>query len=233
MNPGGSVKDRAALAMIRAMEDEGELKEGGTVVEGTGGNTGVALSMLVAAHANNPSKRYKCVLTMPTSVAAEKVATMRATGATVELCDTKWGVKDPGHYTRRAKAIAAATPGAVHTDQFSNAANRRAHETGTAPELLSQAAAMGLSLTGFACAAGTGGTIAGVAKHLAEASPETQVALVDCQGSGLKAYLESGEFKKGGHEGGLGDTLAEGIGIGRLVVSCPALCWLGAESWLL
>jgi cysteine synthase A len=213
LNPGGSVKDRAAASLLDHYEASGQLLPGGLVCEGTGGNTGIALAMMCGW------RGYKCYVSMPDTVSSEKISTMRALGATVEVCPSTVGVSDPAHYTSRARAVAASTPGAVHTDQFGSLANMRAHETGTGPEIL---AACPGGLDGFACAAGTGGTIAGVASFLAAASPSTQICLVDPQGSGLKSYLASGTFSKAGHEGGKGDTLTEGIGIGRLTANFAA-----------
>jgi len=210
-NPGGSVKDRAALSLLNHFETTKQLLPGGTVVEGTGGNTGVALAMLCAA------RGYKCILTMPTTVAQEKISTMEAFGATVELCATSHTVNEPGHYTQRAATIAASLPNAVHTNQFLNTANKQAHETTTGPEILRQALSVHDALSGFACAAGTGGTIAGIASFLAAASPATTVTLVDCDGSSLGNYLTKGEFSKAP-----GDTLTEGIGIGRLTANFAA-----------
>ena len=236
-NPGGSVKDRAALFMIQSAVRSGELKPGGLVVEGTGGNTGVALSMICA------SLGYKCYLTMPTNVSLEKQLTMKAFGATIELCDTKFGVSDAGHYTQRAKAVAkevrmgarstadfhsctqpqsyisyvsprsSSHPqrGGVHTDQFYNLANSNAHSSQTAPELVSQLCSLNISDYIFATGAGTGGTISGVASHLGHLSEKPPVVLVDFEGSGMKAYLKTGQFTKAP-----GNTEAEGVGISRL-----------------
>ncbi|GMI43173.1 hypothetical protein TrCOL_g9760 [Triparma columacea] len=203
-NPGGSVKDRAALFMIQSAVRSGELKPGGLVVEGTGGNTGVALSMICA------SLGYKCYLTMPTNVSLEKQLTMKAFGATIELCDTKFGVSDAGHYTQRAKAVAKER-GGVHTDQFYNLANSTSHSSQTAPELVSQLCSLNISDYIFATGAGTGGTISGVAKHLGHLSEKPPVVLVDFEGSGMKAYLKTGQFTKAP-----GNTEAEGVGISRL-----------------
>ncbi|GMH65819.1 hypothetical protein TrST_g216 [Triparma strigata] len=206
LNPGGSVKDRAAVSLLDHYSASGQLLPGGLVCEGTGGNTGIALAMLCG------QRGYSCYVSMPDTVSSEKISTMRALGATVEVCPSTASVSDPEHYTSRARSIASSTPNAVHTDQFGSLANMRAHSTGTGPEILAACP----DLDGFACAAGTGGTIAGVASYLSSSSPSTQICLVDPQGSGLKNYLSSGSFSKSGHENGLGDTLTEGIGIGRL-----------------
>jgi len=196
------VKDRAALSMINAAVSCGALKPGGLVVEGTGGNTGVGLAMLCA------SLGYRCYFTMPSNVSIEKQLTMKAYGASVELCDTKYGVKDDGHYTSRARKVAREN-GGIHTDQFYNLANADAHKSTTGPEIKLQLEDLGISSYAFATGAGTGGTIAGIAEILS--SPSTSIVLADFEGSGLRSYLSTGEFVKSP-----GSTEAEGVGISRL-----------------
>ncbi|KAJ9466184.1 Cysteine synthase [Diplonema papillatum] len=207
MNPGSSVKDRAAVSLIRQCEAAGKLQPGGTLVEATGGNTGVGLAMMGAAMG------YKVTLTMPDNVSPEKIATMKAYGADIELCSTTHAQTDAGHFTQRAVVVAKATPGAVHTDQFNNTANMLAHYRTTGPEILKQLP----ELTAFACAAGTGGTIAGVASYLKEQNAATHTCLVDIAGSGLRNYLTTGTFARNPNR-----STAEGVGIMWLVSNFAA-----------
>lgn len=153
-HPGGSVKDRAAHALVESAVASGELKPGGTIVQGTGGNTGVSLAMIARA------KGYNCHLTIPENISPDKTELLRLLGAEVTVCPCV-PFKDPRSYMSRAVAIAAATAGAVMPDQFENVANANAHFRTTGPELWRQA---GESLDGFVCAAGTGGTIGGVSR---------------------------------------------------------------------
>ena len=151
-NPGSSVKDRAALWIIRDAEARGELKPGGTVVEGTAGNTGIGIALVANA------RGYKTIIVMPDNQSREKMDTLLALGAELVLVPpTKFS--DAGHFVHTSRRLAEETPGAVWANQFDNIANRRAHIEGTAAEIWEQT---GGRIDGFTCAAGTGGTIAGV-----------------------------------------------------------------------
>jgi cysteine synthase len=151
LNPTGSVKDRAALKIIEELEQSGALKPGGTIVEGTGGNTGVALAQLAIA------RGYKALLYAPCNISQEKVDLMRRLGAELHL-QPLVPFSSPEHYANMAHAEAARREGAVCSNQFENMANFRAHYSGTGPEIWDQA---GHRVDAFVCAAGTGGTIAG------------------------------------------------------------------------
>ena len=188
LNPGGSVKDRPALAMIRAAEDEGLLRRGSTIVEPTSGNTGVGLAMIAA------QRGYKCIFTMPDKIAEEKRQLLRAFGARVVVCPT---AVDPGHpdsYYSVADRITADTPGAFQPNQYRNAANPSAHELTTGPEIWRQTAGL---VTHFVAGVGTGGTISGVGRYLKAQNPAIQVIAADPQGSiysggGGRPYLVEG-----------------------------------------
>ncbi|MBV7255665.1 cysteine synthase A [Pacificimonas sp. WHA3] len=199
-NPGGSVKDRAALFMIETAEREGRLKPGGTVVEGTAGNTGIGIATVANA------KGYKTIIVMPNNQSPEKMATLRALGAELVLVPpTKFA--DPEHFVHRSRRIAEETPNAVWTDQFDNIANRAAHIEGTAAEIWH---ALRNRIDGFTCAAGTGGTIAGVGMGLKARSRDVTIALTDPHGAALYSYFTAGELTSEG------SSVAEGIGQGRI-----------------
>jgi cysteine synthase A len=198
--PGGSVKDRAALSIVRAAEASGALAPGGAIVEATGGNTGIALALIAA------QRGYRCFLTMPPTTSPEKVALARALGATVEVCAAV-AFGEPEHYYARAAAIAAER-GAVWTDQFENAANRAAHFDTTGPEIWAQA---GGRVDALALGAGTGGTIGGLATFLRARNPALRVFLIDPPGSALAAYVTRGELVASP-----GPTINEGIGLARI-----------------
>jgi cysteine synthase A len=202
-NPGASVKDRAALWIVRDAEARGELKPGGTVVEGTAGNTGIGLALVANALG------YKTVIVMPDNQSREKMDTLRALGAQlVTVPPTKFA--DPNHFVHTSRRLAEETPGAVWANQFDNVANRKAHIEGTAPEIWEQ---MGGRIDGFTCAAGTGGTIAGVGMGLKERNPNVTIALTDPHGAALYSYYETGELKAEG------TSVAEGIGQGRITAN--------------
>ena len=158
LNPGGSVKDRAALYMIEQGERAGELQPGSTIYEGTGGNTGVGLAMVAAA------KGYGAVLAMPASIAQEKIDAMQTFGAQVLLTPSV-PFTSPEHYFHRAREGAAADPKGYWCNQFDNMENYNSHYTGTAPELWAQSQK---TVTGFVVACGTGGTLAGITGYLKE-----------------------------------------------------------------
>lgn len=199
-NPGSSVKDRAALYIIRDAEDRGELKPGGTVVEGTAGNTGIGIALVANA------RGYKTVIVMPDNQSKEKMDTLRALGAELVLVPpTKFA--DPAHFVHTSRRLAEETPGAVWANQFDNTANRKAHIEGTAPEIWEQ---MDGRIDGFTCAAGTGGTIAGVGMGLKAFDENICIALTDPHGAALYNYYANGELKAEG------SSVAEGIGQGRI-----------------
>jgi len=202
-NPGSSVKDRAALWMIRDAESRGDLKPGGTVIEGTAGNTGIGIALVANALG------YKTIIVMPDNQSKEKMDTLRALGAELVLVPpTKYS--DPGHFQHVSRRMAEETPGAVWAGQFDNVANRKAHIEGTAPEIWEQLAGR---VDGFTCAAGTGGTIAGVGMGLKEKNPDIRIALTDPHGAALYNYYAKGELLAEG------SSVAEGIGQGRITAN--------------
>jgi len=188
MNPGGSVKDRIGLAMIEAAEASGKLEPGGTIVEATSGNTGLALAMAASI------KGYHCIFTMPDKMSSEKVKLLRAFGAEVVIVPTAVPPDHPEHYTVKAKSIAAATPNAVLADQFYNSANPEAHYRTTGPELWEQTEGR---ITHFFAGAGTGGTITGTARFLKEKNPDVQICGVDPEGSLIAPFFNTGEMVEG------------------------------------
>ena len=188
MNPGGSVKDRIGLAMIEDAERKGLLKPGGTIVEATSGNTGLALAMAAA------SKGYRCIFTLPDKMSQEKVKLLRAFGAQVVITPTAVPPDHPEHYLNKAKTIAAETPGAVVANQFYNPANPDAHYRTTGPELWEQS---GGRITHFFAGAGTGGTITGTGRFLQEKNPAVRIVGVDPEGSVIKPFFHTGEMIQG------------------------------------
>ena len=202
-NPGASVKDRAALYIVRDAEGSGALQPGGTIVEGTAGNTGIGIALVANALG------YRTVIVMPDNQSAEKMATLRALGARLVLVPpTKFA--DPAHFVHTSRRLAEETPGAVWANQFDNTANRKAHIEGTAQELWEQLEGR---IDGFTCAAGTGGTIAGVGLGLKERDDTVRIALTDPHGAALYSYYTAGELK------GEGSSVAEGIGQGRITAN--------------
>jgi cystathionine beta-synthase len=173
-NPGGSVKDRIGLPIVEAAERSGALKPGGTIVEGTSGNTGVGLAIAAAM------KGYKCIFTMPDKMSQEKVRLLKAFGAEVIVTPTAVPPDHPDNYVEAAKRIARETPNAVLANQFYNQANPDAHYATTGPELWEQT---GGRITHFVAAAGTGGTLSGVGRYLKERNPDVQIVAADPQGS--------------------------------------------------
>jgi cystathionine beta-synthase len=184
MNPGGSIKDRIGLAMLEAAENDGTLKPGGTIVEATGGNTGLALAMAASL------KGYRCICTMPDKMSSEKVKLLRAFGAEVIITPTAVPPDHPDHYLQRARSITAATPGAVMADQFYNEANPKAHYETTGREIWEQTDGR---ITHFVASAGTGGTITGVGRYLKEKNPDVLVVGVDPEGSMVAPFFNTGE----------------------------------------
>ena len=199
-NPGASVKDRAALYIIRDAEKNGELQPGGTVVEGTAGNTGIGIALVANALG------YKTIIVMPDNQSREKMDTLRALGADLVLVPpTKYA--DPAHFVHTSRRLAEETQGAIWANQFDNTANRKAHIEGTAAELWEQLQGR---IDGFTCAAGTGGTIAGVGLGLKERDEQVRIALTDPHGAALYNYYADGELRSEG------SSVAEGIGQGRI-----------------
>ena len=203
MNPGASVKDRAALWIVRDAEAKGELRPGGCIVEGTAGNTGIGLALVANALG------YRSIIVMPDNQSQEKMATLRALGAELVLVPpTKFS--NPSHFVHTSRRLAEETEGAIWANQFDNVANRRAHIEGTAPELWDQLEGR---IDGFTCAVGTGGTLAGTALGLKERSDKVTIALTDPFGAALYNYYAHGELKSEG------SSVAEGIGQGRITAN--------------
>ncbi|MBB3911327.1 cysteine synthase A [Sphingomonas desiccabilis] len=202
-NPGASVKDRAALSIIEDAEARGLIAPGGTIVEGTAGNTGIGLALVANA------KGYRTIIVMPETQSREKMDTLRALGAELVLVPAA-PYSNPGHFVHTSRRIAEETPNAIWANQFDNIANRRAHITGTAPEIWEQ---MDGRIDGFTCAAGTGGTLAGVGLALKERDPNVTIALSDPHGAALYEYYANGELKSEGA------SVAEGIGQGRITAN--------------
>lgn len=184
MNPGGSVKDRIGPAIIAAAEADGKLKPGGTIVEGTSGNTGIGLALAATA------KGYRCIFTIPDKMSQEKVRLLKAFGAEVIVTPTAVPPDHPDNYVETAKRIARETPNAVLADQFYNQANPQAHYETTGPEIWEQTDGR---VTHFVAAAGTGGTLTGVGRYLKEKNPEIRVVGGDPIGSILREYAETGQ----------------------------------------
>ena len=201
MNPGGSVKDRAALWMIREHEKSGALVPGGTVVEGTAGNTGIGL-----AHICN-ARGYPCVIYMPDNQSQEKVDILRTLGAEVRVVPTV-PYRDEMNYQKQAGRFAAELPNGVWANQFDNTANRLAHYESTGPEIWQQTEG---AVDAFVSAVGTGGTLAGVSRFLKERNPNVRTVLADCMGSALYSYVTSGEAVMS-----QGPSITEGIGNSRV-----------------
>ncbi|HEV2641322.1 MAG TPA: pyridoxal-phosphate dependent enzyme [Candidatus Elarobacter sp.] len=186
-NPGGSVKDRIGLPIIERAEREGRLKPGGTIVEGTSGNTGVGLAIAAAL------RGYRCIFTLPDKMSQEKVRLLKAFGAEVIVTPTAVAPDHPDNYVMMAKRIAAETPNAILADQFYNPANPEAHYATTGPELWEQTEG---KITHFVASAGTGGTITGVGRYLKERNPDIRIIAGDPTGSILAEYWKShGEHK--------------------------------------
>lgn len=188
MNPGGSVKDRIGLAMLEAAERDGRLRPGGTIVEATGGNTGLALAMVASL------KGYRCICTMPDKMSSEKVKLLRAFGAEVIITPTAVPPDHPDHYLNRARSVTAETPGAVMADQFYNPANAAAHYETTGREIWEQSEGR---VTHLVAGAGTGGTITGAGRYLKERGPEVRVVGVDPEGSMIGPYFNTGQKIEG------------------------------------
>ena len=204
-NPGGSVKDRTAVGLVRYLEATGAIVPHAdppfTLVEATGGNTGIALAHIAA------ERGYNTVFTMPASISEEKIALARSLGAEVIVCDLV-PFDSPHHFYHTAQRLAATRPRAISTNQFEGLANAGSHYTSTGPEIWAQAGGV---VDAVAVAAGTGGTIGGLSQYLREVNPGVKVFLIDVPGSGLATYVETGKWVPAS-----GSTINEGVGIGRL-----------------
>ena len=204
MNPGGSVKDRAAAAIIDAAERDGSLQPGGTIVEGTAGNTGIGLTLVGNA------RGYRCVIVMPDTQSREKIDVLRTIGADLRLVPAR-PFKDPGNYVHVSRRLAEEM-GAVWANQFDNLANREGHRATTAAELWQQT---GGALDAFTCACGTGGTLAGVALGLRDVAGKAgravpEIVLADPEGSALYSWVKTGTLEV------QGSSITEGIGQSRV-----------------
>lgn len=197
LNPGSSVKDRIGLAMILAAERAGALRPGGTIVEATGGNTGVALAMVAAI------RGYRCIFTMPDKMSSEKIRLLKAFGAKVVVTPTAVPPDSPEHYINAAKKIAGDTPGAFLTNQFYNPVNVECHYETTGPEIWHQSAG---TVRALVVGAGTGGTVSGAGRYLKEMNERVRVVLADPVGSVYKQYHETKKVGTGT------PYLVEGIG---------------------
>lgn len=184
-NPGNSIKDRMALRMIEDAEKAGLLKPGGTIIEGTSGNTGVGLAIAAAL------KGYKCIFTTTDKQSKEKVDTLRAYGAEVIVCPTDVLPEDPRSYYSVSSRLEAETPNAWKPNQYDNLSNSQAHYETTAPEIWEQTEG---KITHLIAGVGTGGTISGIGRYLKEKNPNIQVWGIDTYGSVFKKYKETGEF---------------------------------------
>ncbi|PPS45245.1 cysteine synthase A [Chroococcidiopsis sp. TS-821] len=203
LNPGGSVKDRAALYIIKDAEEKGLLKPGGTVVEGTAGNTGIGL-----AHICN-AKGYKCLIIIPETQSQEKIDTLRTLGAEVRPVPAV-PYKDPNNYVKLSGRIASEMENAIWANQFDNLANRQAHYETTGLEIWQQTDGQ---IDAWVTSTGTGGTLAGVAMFLKEKNPAIKTVLADPMGSALYSYIKTGETKSEG------SSITEGIGNSRVTAN--------------
>ena len=205
LNPGGSVKDRAALALIRDAEEKKLIKKGGTIVEGTAGNTGIGLCLL------GNSLGYKTIIVMPETQSQEKKDTLKNIGADLRLVPAK-PYKDPNNYVKYSARLAdelrpGNNNGVVWANQFDNVANAKGHYEGTGKEIWDQTEG---KIDGFVCSSGTGGTIAGVSNALKEKNKNIKIYLSDPKGSALYNYIKNGELKSEGN------SITEGIGSSRV-----------------
>ncbi|MCC7426710.1 MAG: cysteine synthase A [Alphaproteobacteria bacterium] len=205
MNPGGSVKDRAALAIIQAAERAGQLRPGGIIVEGTAGNTGIGLTLVGNA------RGYRSVIVMPETQSREKIEFLRMIGADLRLVPAK-PFKDPGNYVHVSRRLAeelaqSEAKGAIWANQFDNLANRAGHEATTGAEIWAQT---GGGIDAFTCSCGTGGTLAGVATALKLRKPSVRIVLADPMGSALYNWVKRGVLEMEG------SSITEGIGQSRV-----------------
>ena len=211
-NPGGSVKDRAAWAIVKDAEERGTLRPGGIIVEGTAGNTGIGLALVARA------RGYRCVIVIPETQSQEKKDLLRISGAELREVPAV-PYKDPNNYVhvseRLAQELNESHPqGAIWARQFDNVANRRGHYETTGPEIWDQT---GGKIDGFVCAVGTGGTLAGIAAALRERKKDVVIGLADPMGAALYHYYAHGELKAEG------SSISEGIGQGRITANLEGL----------
>jgi cystathionine beta-synthase len=209
-NPGGSIKDRIGLSMIEAAERQGLLRPGGTIVEATAGNTGLALALVAAR------KGYQLVLVIPDKMSQEKIFHLRAMGAEVRMTRSDVGKGHPEYYQDLAEKIARET-GGYYVNQFGNEANPEAHETTTGPEIFRQ---MDGRVDAVVCGVGSGGTITGLSRYFARTAPHAEMILADPRGSVLDAYVRTGVLGKAG------SWLVEGVGEDFI----PPICDLSRVS---
>ncbi len=208
LNPGGSVKDRAALAIIRDAEERNLLRPGGVIVEGTAGNTGIGIALVGKALG------YRAVIIMPETQSQEKIDMLRLCGADLRLVPAV-PYRDPGNYVRQsgrvAEELAATEPrGAIWANQFDNVANRRGHYETTGPEIWEQTDG---TVDGFVCSVGSGGTLGGVSLALKERNPDIRIGIADPPGSAIFDWYDRGELKSEG------SSITEGIGQGRVTAN--------------
>ena len=212
MNPGGSVKDRAALAIVKDAEAKGLLKPGGVIVEGTAGNTGIGLALVANA------RGYRTVIVIPETQTQEKKDMLRLCGADLREVPAL-PYRDPNNYVRYsgrlADEIAAQEPnGAIWANQFDNVANKQGHFETTGPEIWEQT---GGKVDGFICAVGSGGTLAGIADYLRGQKADVKIGIADPPGAALYEYYKNGELKSDG------SSITEGIGQGRITANLEGL----------
>jgi len=228
LNPGGSVKDRAALGIIDDAERSGRLAPGGTIVEGTAGNTGIAIALLAA------SRGYRAIIAIPDDQSAEKIAMLRIFGADVRVVKSVPFTNEQNYY-HVARRIAEQTPNSIWADQFNNTANRKIHEATTGVEIWN---AFGTSLTAFVTASGTGGTLGGVSRALKARNPLVKTVAADPMGSAIYSFVKTGELASEG------DSEVEGIGIKRITdnfkdtplddaVRVEDRAWIAMSQWVL
>ncbi len=205
LNPGGSVKDRAALHIVLDAEESGQLRPGGVVVEGTAGNTGIGLALV------DNARGYRTVIVIPETQSQEKKDMLRLCGAELREVPAV-PFKDPNNYVHVAERLAAELAekepeGALYANQWDNLSNRNAHVRTTGPEIWEQTDG---TIDGFTCSIGTGGTLAGLGIYLKDRKPEVRIAAADPQGAAMYNYYKHGELK------GEGSSITEGIGQGRI-----------------
>jgi cysteine synthase A len=203
LNPGGSVKDRAAWFIIRDAEERGLLRPGGTVVEGTAGNTGIGL-----AHICN-ARGYRCLIVIPETQSQEKIDLLRLLGAEVKLVPAV-PYRDPNNYVKVSARLAQEMENAIWANQFDNLANRKAHYTTTGPEIWQQTDG---NIHAWVAAIGTGGTFGGVSLYLKEKNPDILCVVADPMGSAYFSYVKTGELKTSG------SSITEGIGNSRITAN--------------
>ena len=208
LNPGGSIKDRAALAIIKDAEKKGNISYGGTVVEGTAGNTGIGLTLIGNA------RGYKTIIVMPENQTQEKIDALKSMGADLKLVPAK-PYKDPDNYVKISGRLAEeilkdSSSGVIWANQFDNTANYKGHYNTTGQEIWEQTKGL---VDGFVCSSGTGGTIAGVGKALKEKNEKIKIFLSDPKGSALYNYVKSKELKVEG------SSITEGIGSSRITAN--------------